>query len=70
MMHSRRFVVQGDFPREFYFLFVTSPNTTQGGVEPGTSGTEAGRFTTRPQQLLDSVESLANLYCIYSYQGP
>ena len=62
--------MQRDFPRGFDFLFVTSPTPTQGGIEPGTSGTGAGGFTARPQQLLNSEESLAHLYCIYPYQGP
>ena len=62
--------MQREFPREFDFLFVTGPNTTQGGIEPGTSGTGAGTFTTRPQQLLNSEGSWADLYCIYPYQGP
>ena len=70
MMCSRRLHGAEYFSREFDFLFLTSPSTTQGGIEPGTSGTGAGGSTARPQQLLGSEESVAHLYRIYPYQGP
>ena len=57
MMCSRRLHGAEYFSREFDFLFLTSPDTILGGIDPGTSGTGAGCLTARPQQLLGSREN-------------